>query len=290
MKIECVADTKCTLGEGPVWDERAGHLYWVDIKAPAVWRLDPRSGEAKSWPMPHRIGAIALREKGGLVAAMKPGFAFVDLETANVEVFARPEADMPDNRFNDGACDPLGRFWAGTMDDLEKSPTGHLYRLEADRKVTRFEAGFVITNGIRWSNDGRRMYLVDSAARTIWVYGFDLVKGVPGMREIFAQLGDADGWPDGLCVDAQDHVWGAHWGAGRLTRYRPDATKERVIEVPAPNVTSCCFGGATLETLYVTTPRIGLDDSALKSSPLAGGLFAVSGLGIHGKPSPAFPG
>ena len=290
MKINCVADTKCVLGEGPVWDERAQKLYWVDIKAPAVWRFDPKTGERENWPMPHRVGAVALREQGDLVAAVKPGFAFIDLAANKLELVAQPEAGTPGNRFNDGACDAKGRFWAGTMDDAETAPSGHLYRLNADRSVARFEAGFVITNGIRWSNDGTRMYFVDSAKRTILVYDFDLANGEPGARRVFAQLGEADGWPDGLCVDAEDHVWGAHWGAGRITRYRPDGTKERALEIPAPNVTSCSFGGAGLDTLYVTTARIGLDEAALQRAPLAGGVFAVTGLGVAGRRAFRFAG
>ena len=290
MKVACVADTKCILGEGPVWDERGQLLYWVDIKAPAIWRLDPTTDEIKKWPMPHRVGAIAQREQGGFVAAMKPGFAIVDLDANVVDVIAHPEADKPDNRFNDGACDAMGRFWAGTMDDDEKSPTGHLYRLDADRNATRFEAGFVITNGIRWSNDGRRMYFVDSGARTIWAYAFDPVKGIPGQRQVFVQLAEADGWPDGLCVDAEDHVWGAHWGAGRVTRYSPYGRKDRTIEIPAPNVTCCCFGGPDLDTLYITTARTGLSGDALRTAPFAGGVFALTGHGFRGRPAPRFAG
>lgn len=290
MNLACIADVKCTLGEGPVWDERAHCLYWVDIKAPAIWRLDPRTGATQSWPMPKAIGAIALREKGGFVAALKSGFAFVDLERGRVEVIARPKADRPDNRFNDGACDANGRFWAGTMDDLEKSPTGHLYRLDASGKVARFEAGFVVTNGIRWSNDNRRLYFVDSVNRAIWAYDFDLASGAPGARRIFARLDTSEGYPDGLCVDAEDHVWSAHWAGGRITRYRPDGTRERAIEIPAPNVTSCCFGGAALDTLYVTTARVGLSEAALARAPQAGGVFAVTGLAIKGRPSLRFAG
>lgn len=289
MKIDCVADVKCTLGEGPVWDERAGHLYWVDIKAPAIWRLDPKTGATQNWPMPHRIGAVALREKGGLVAAMKPGFAFVDLD-GNVDIIARPEANVPTNRFNDGACDARGRFWAGTMDDEEKSPTGHLYRLDPDRTVTRFDAGFVITNAIRWNKEGDRLYFVDSAARTIWLYDFDLESGRPGACRVFAQLTEADGWPDGLCVDADGDVWGAHWGAGRITRYKADGTKQQTIALPAPNVTCCTFGGANFDTLYITTARIGLTDAQLKQHPRAGGTFAITGLGARGFAAPRFAG
>lgn len=290
MKIECVADVKCTLGEGPVWDERAGHLYWVDIKAPAIWRLDPKIGATKTWPMPHRVGAVALREQGGLVAAMKPGFALVDLDANRVEFIAHPEPGAPDNRLNDGACDAKGRFWAGSMDDNERDPTGQLYRLNPDRSIARFEVGFVVTNGIRWSNDNRRMYFVDSAARTIWSYDFDLAKGAPSQRRLFAQLTEGDGYPDGLCVDAEDHVWGAHWAGGRITRYRPDGTKERAINIPAPNVTCCCFGGANFDTLYVTTARIGVSDELLAADPLTGGVFAITGLGVTGRASPRFAG
>jgi sugar lactone lactonase YvrE len=290
VKITCVADTKCLLGEGPVWDERAQVLYWVDIKVPAIWRLDPVTGTTKSWPMPHRVGAIALRANGGLIAAMKPGFAFIDLDADKVDIIAHPEPGMPDNRLNDGACDAMGRFWAGSMDDRETNPTGHLYRLSADRSVARFEAGFIVTNGIRWSNDNKRMYFVDSVARTIWSYYFDLATGTPGQRRVFAQLTEADGYPDGLCVDAQDHVWGAHWAGSRLTRYRPDGAKERTIEIPAPNVTCCCFGGANLDTLYVTTARIGLSDDDLNAAPQTGGVFAVTGLDIKGRTGARFPG
>lgn len=290
MKVACIADTKCSLGEGPLWDDRARQLYWVDIKAPAIWRYDPATGATRSWPMPHRIGAIALRQNGALVAALKPGFAFVDLDSNRIEIIARPEPDMPDNRLNDGACDAKGRFWAGSMDDMEKAPSGHLYRLNPDRTVARFEAGFVVTNGVRWSNDGKRLYFVDSAARTIWAYAFDMATGTPGSRELFAKLPDDEGYPDGLCVDAEDHVWSAHWAGARITRYRPDGAKDRVIEIPAPNVTSCCFGGEDFATLYVTTARVGVDDKALARAPQTGGVFAVIGLGVKGQPSPRFAG
>ncbi len=290
MKVACVADTKCVLGEGPVWDERTQTLYWVDIKAPAIWRLDPKTGRTQNWPMPHRIGAIALREKGGLVAALKPGFALIDLDANKLELIAQPEPDLPDNRLNDGACDVNGRFWAGSMDDTEQAPTGHLYRLNPDRSLARFEAGFVVTNGIRWSANGTRMYFVDSAARTIWVYDFDMTKGEPGARRVFARLTEDEGYPDGLCVDADDHVWSAHWAGARITRYRPDGTKERVIEIPAPNVTSCCFGGAGLDILYVTSARIGVSDEALARMPQTGGVFAVTGLKVRGRASPRFAG
>jgi D-xylonolactonase len=289
-EVSCVAETGCVLGEGPVWDTRSQTLLFVDIKDPAVHSLDPATGRTTRWPMPQRIGAIGLRQNGGLVGAFKNGFGFIDPATGAVTPIADPEAHLPDNRFNDGKVDPLGRFWASTMDDAEQRRTGHLYRLDPDCSVARFEAGFVVTNGIDWSSDGATLYFVDSASRIIYAYAFDMASGTPGSRRVFARLPEADGYPDGLTVDAEDHVWGAHWDGGRVTRYRPDGTVERVVTLPAPRCTSCCFGGNDLDTLFVTTARIGLDASALRAAPLSGGVFAVTGLGVRGRPAGRFGG
>jgi len=290
VRIDCVAPVGAVVGEGPVWDERSGTLYWVDIKAPALFATDVGTLETRRWPMPERIGAVGLREGPGLVAALKSGFAFIDLPAGAVGAIANPEPDRPGNRLNDGQVDPLGRFWAGSMDDEEREPTGHLYRLDPDLAVTRFAMGFTVTNGIGWSRDGRTFYFTDTFERRIHAYAFDMAAGKLGAPRLFAEVPAGRGYPDGLTVDAEDHVWGAHWGGGRVTRYRPDGSIERVLEFPAPLTTSCCFGGPGLETLYVTTASIDLDEKARRAAPLSGGLFAVTGLGIHGRPSARFRG
>jgi sugar lactone lactonase YvrE len=286
--VACVADAGCVLGEGPVWDGRSRTLYWVDIKNPAVHALDPRSGATRRWPMPAMIGAIGLRRQGGLVGAFKSGFAYIDLENDRVTAIVDLEADRPGNRFNDGKVDPAGRFWAGSMDDGERKPSGDLYRLGPDLAVERFAIGFVVTNGIDWSYDGRTLYFVDSAARRILAYGFDMAAGQPGAPKLFAAV--SEGFPDGLTVDADDHVWSAHWNGGRVTRYRPDGTVERVIAMPVPLCTSCCFGGPDLDTLYVTSASIGLDAEERRRAPLSGGVFAVTSLGVRGRPAGIFSG
>jgi sugar lactone lactonase YvrE len=290
MRIDCVVQARAVVGEGPVWDDRAQVVWWVDIKGLALHRYDPASGADRSWPMPSRLGTVALREAGGLVGAFKDGFAFIDDETGAVTPIADPEAHLPGNRFNDGGVDAAGRFWAGTMDDAEKAPTGHLYRLDPGGHVATFESHIAITNGVDWSLDGRTLYFVDTVGGTIFAYEFDPAAGRPGARRVFAQVPPADGHPDGLVVDAEDHVWGAHWGGARLTRYRPDGTVERVLDMPAPQVTSACFGGPALDVLYVTSAAIGLDAAALAKYPHAGGLFAVTGLGIKGRPPRRFAG
>ncbi len=290
VSIECIAPVGSVLGEGPVWDDRTQTLYWVDIKAPALFATDVATRQTRRWPMPERIGAVGLREGSGLVAALKTGFAFIDLPAGTARAIVDPEPDRPGNRFNDGKVDPQGRFWAGSMDDEERQGTGHLYRLDPDLSVGRFEIGFVVTNGIDWSIDGRTLYFTDTFQRRIYAYAFDGERGALGERRVFAEVPVDCGYPDGLTVDAEDHVWGAQWGGGCLTRYRPDGSIERVLKFPAPLTTSCCFGGPQLETLYVTTASINLDEAARRAAPLSGGLFAVSGLGVRGRPSSRFRG
>ena len=290
MRIDCVVPVRSLVGEGPIWDDRAQVVWWVDIKAPALHRYHPATGDTRSWPMPTRLGTVALREQGGLVGAFKNGFALIDPDDGTVTPLTDPEAHLPGNRFNDGHIDAAGRFWAGTMDDAEKDPTGHLYRLDPDGSVAAFEAAFAITNGVDWSLDGRTLYFVDTVGGMIFAYDFDPATGRPGARRLFARVPEAAGHPDGLVVDGEDHVWGAHWGGARLTRYRPDGSIERVVAMPAPQVTSACFGGPGLDILYVTTAAIGLDAATLATYPHAGGLFAISGLGVKGRPSRRFAG
>jgi L-arabinonolactonase len=282
-RVECIARLACKLGEGPLWDAASRRLFWVDIKAPALFAMSPNARSPERWDMPEQLGAIGLRAKGGLVGAFRSGFAYIDLDTGAVAPVGKVAAHPPGNRFNDGHVDPRGRFWAGTMDDDERLATGDLFRLDPDGHVERFETGFMVTNGSEWSSDGRTFYFVESAQRRIWAYDFDMEKGRPGDRRLFAEL-DADaGYPDGLTIDADDHVWSAHWDGGRVTRYRPDGSVERVVPLPVPRTTSCCFGGADLATLFVTSATIGLDAKARDSAPLSGSVFAVTGLDVRGR-------
>jgi sugar lactone lactonase YvrE len=289
VEIACVAPLACVLGEGPVWDE-TGFLWWVDIKAPTLHRYRAEGGEVRSWTLPEPVGSLALRRQGGLILALQSGFAFFDPETGELEKLFDPEPDLPQNRLNDGKCDALGRFWAGTMHDPEQDPTGNLYRLDPDLGCERFDMGFVVTNGPSWSGDGRTFYFTDSANRRIWAFGFDMKAGRLEEGRVFAEFAPEEGHPDGQCVDAEDGLWTAHWNGARLTRRGPDGTVDREARLPAPLVTSCCFGGEGLDTLYVTTARVGLKPSALENAPLSGGLFAIRGLGVCGRPMARFAG
>ena len=286
--VRCVWPAAAVLGEGPLWDEDEEALYWVDIKAPAVHRYVPGTGSTESWPMPEPVGCIARRRQGGFIAGFKSGLAFLDLPDGRIERIGDPEPDLPDNRFNDGKCDGAGRFWAGTMDDGQKSATGSLYRVDADRRWHRMDSGYGVTNGPAFSPDGRTLYHTDSAAGTI--FAFDAAPdGSISDKRTFIEIPPDAGHPDGMTVDAEGHLWVAHWDGWRLTRFRPDATVERVIEIPVARVTSCAFGGPALDRLYVTTASTGLDAEARARQPLAGGLFEAP-VGVRGLPAPRFAG
>lgn len=270
----CVWPAGAKLGEGPIWDQMDQALYWVDIKAPSIHRFTPATGEQRTWPMPEMIGAIARRRAGGFIATLKSGFALLDLETGAIERLGNPEYDLPSNRFNDGKCDTAGRFWAGTMDDREREPTGWLYRLDPDRSWRRLDGPYVCTNGPAFSPDGRTLYHTDTVGREI--HAFDLAAdGGLTRKRCFARFAEADGYPDGMTVDTEGHVWVCHWGGWRVTRFTPAGVVERVIRMPVAQVTSCAFGGSDLTTLYITSAAIGLAPKAQREQPLAGGVFAV---------------
>jgi sugar lactone lactonase YvrE len=288
-EARCVVDLRATVGEGPVWDDRARVLWWVDIKTPRLFRFDPASGENRAWPMPERIGCVIPREKGGLIAAFKTGFKGIDPKTGAVTPITDPEPDRPGNRFNDGKCDRYGRLFAGTMDDAEVECTGTLYRLDPDLKAHVVRRDVHLSNGLDWSPDDRLMYYTDSLRRLIWVYDYDLDRGLPANERVFARIPDEAGVPDGLCVDAEGFVWSAHWGGSRITRYAPDGRIDRVLEMPVPQPSSCTFGGPDLATLYVTSAAIGMTEADFAKAPQGGGLFAVE-VGVRGQKVSRFAG
>lgn len=263
------------LGEGPVWCAEEQSLYWVDIKKPAVRRWNPGTGEQREWSVPSEIGSMALRSRGGMVLALRDGFALLELDSGTVEPLHDPEPDLHGNRFNDGKCDPQGRFWAGTMDCEEKECVGSLYRLDPDLSCHRMADGIICSNGLGWSPDGRTMYYTDTWTRRIDAFDFDPARGEIGNRRVFATVPADEGGPDGLAVDAEGGVWSARWDGWRVVRHTADGAVDRVVTMPVPRPTSCAFGGPDLRDLYITSARVGLDAAALAEAPLSGSVFRV---------------
>jgi sugar lactone lactonase YvrE len=239
-------------------------------------------------PLPEVVGSIALCERGGFLAAMRSGFHAVDPETGTVEQLLDPEADRPENRFNDGRVDRRGRFWAGTMNDVRRDPTGALYRLDADLACTRHREDVIVPNSIAWSPDDRVMYFADTYRHHILVFDFDAAEGRISGERLFAKP-DGPGRPDGSCVDAEGCLWNAEYAGGRIVRWTPDGRIDRVVELPVSQPTCCCFGGSGLDTLFVTSATQRLPPGELAKQPLAGGVFAVR-VGVRGLPEARFAG
>lgn len=291
--VSCVVDARAATGEGPVWDVEEQALYWVDIPAGLVHRFDPATGANRSWDIGEPVGCLAVRRTGGLVLATQSGFWLFDPDTGQRTAVADPEAHLPDNRFNDGTTDRQGRFWAGTMNEgSDQAPTAGVYRLEADLRWQQYTDGLVITNGLAFSPDGRSMYFSDSfpETRTIWACDYDPDTGTPSNRRVFFDTGEVGGVPDGGTVDADGCYWSAAVGGWQLLRLTPDGDLDRVVELPVEKPTKPMFGGPDLDVLYVTSIGEDLNPGTEDRQPRAGGLFAVTGLGVRGVPQTRFPG
>ena len=286
-----VARNNAILGESPLWSPDEGAIYWVDIQNPTIHRLDPATAEHKHWLVETEIGSIGLAEPGRLIAGLRTGAAYFDLESGETEPIADPEGKQRfnQNRMNDGKVDRAGRFWCGTMQDPGHGPVGTLWRIGADGGFTAAQTEIRIPNALCWSPDGTVMYFTDSFSMQIWAFDFDMVSGEMANKRVLVEVGEGVGVCDGATVDAEGFLWCAHMFGARVTRYDPDGRIDRVITMPVPQVTSCAFGGADLDTLYITTASIGMDRAGLAEQPLAGALFAVEP-GARGLPEPRFGG
>ncbi|WP_375397621.1 SMP-30/gluconolactonase/LRE family protein [uncultured Sphingomonas sp.] len=284
--MDCIADVRAILGEGPIWVARDAALYWVDIVGKKIFRWSATEG-VRTWDVPIHVSTLAPRTGGGFVGAGHDGFLAVEIGAA-ITVLGDPEPDREGNRFNDGKVDREGRFWAGTMDRHERQASGALYRLDPNLASTRIDDGYRITNGPAFSVDGRTMYHTDSALQR--VYAFDLAAdGSVANRRVFAQFGKGDGHPDGMTVDADDCLWIAFWDGWCVRRLSPAGEPIAELKVPAQRPTSVAFGGLDLDHLFVTSARRGLTAAALASQPCAGGVF-MAVPGVRGVAEPYFAG
>jgi sugar lactone lactonase YvrE len=274
-----------TLGECVQWDAETQTLWWTDIQERKLFRHDFRSRNTETIATPERLCSFGfVRRSRRLIAAFESGLALYDPAGGPIKWLARPE-NGAGIRFNDGRVDREGRFWAGTM---VEGPHGsaNLYCIDGHADLQTKETGIAISNGISWSPDGRRFYFADSPLRTIFVYDFDVFSGGISNRRIFAKTPEG-AFPDGANVDGEGFLWSAHWGAGRVVRYAPDGTVDRMIEVPASQPTCVAFGGPALDLLFVTSARDGLNEAALLRHPSAGDVF-VYRVGVRGLPDARF--
>lgn len=272
-EVELVLDLHADIGEGPTWDPATGTLLFVDSTPGRIFRYNPVSGVLSHVDVGQTVGAAIPRLNGGLVAAVRGGIGLVDEATGALEIIAPIEAEISDNRMNDAKCDSRGRLWAGTFSTSFRRNAGALYRIDPDRSYACVVPGVFISNGIAWSPDEKRMYYNDSGSRGVDVFDYDIDEGVPVNRRRLITFDRGDGLPDGMTVDADGHLWVAHFRGGMVRCYRPDGTMAGTVRLPVSQVASCAFGGADLRDLYITTATHTMTKEQLDREPLSGALF-----------------
>ncbi|ALU88060.1 gluconolactonase protein [Herbaspirillum rubrisubalbicans M1] len=291
MNAQLLVDGHHELGEGVLWCERSQSLFWTDIHASRLWNHDPHSGATRSWSMPERLCCFAFTaDPERLLIGLESRLAFFNLNTAAITPICRIEDDLPSTRLNDGRCDRQGRFVFGTLnEDASREPIASFYRLNADLSLERLALpGIAISNSICFSLDGKLMYHCDSMAGKIMVCDYDPASGAVSGQRVFADLAQQPGGPDGSTVDAEGYVWNAQWGGSRVVRFAPDGVIDRIIDLPTAQPSCVAFGGAALDTLFVTTAHEGMSAQQRAQDALAGAVFAVPQVGVRGLPEVRF--
>jgi sugar lactone lactonase YvrE len=290
MKIVRVATERCGLGEGAVWDDRSKSLYFLDIFAGKVLCFDPATGKTKNWRVPGHVGAMALRERGGAVLAIKDTLHGLDFVSSAVEKIAGPAFTNPRVTINDGAADRAGRFvFGGCSAGLEDpQPIGGLYVLDEGHQITELDHGTCQSNSHCFSPDGRTLYAADSFLSTLFAYDYDPASGRVANKRAFAVTADLGGLPDGSAADADGLVWVSVFQAGKIAAYRPDGKLERIVDMPAKLISSVAWGGEGLDRLFVTT----IDPVTFGWDAEEGGgyVYVVDELGARGVPEGRYAG
>jgi sugar lactone lactonase YvrE len=290
LKVEIAVEIGAQLGEGAYWDPAKKVLYWVDIESKRLYIFEPRTRENRSFEIGEKIGTVVPKKSGGLVLALENSLAEFFPETGALKTLMPLEADIPENRSNDGKCDPAGRFWVGSMAPEEKPGGANLYRIEKDYSVSRVLSEVTISNGLVWSHDKRRMYYIDTPTRRVSVFDYRLETGEISHRRLCIELPPGRGLPDGMTIDEEGMLWIAMFGGWGVSRWNPENGKMLdYFEMPAKNITSCSFGGEHLDELYVTSARTLNTENELADQPEAGNLFRLEP-GVRGVPLSAFGG
>ena len=287
--LDLLENAMALLGEGPSWDDKRNLLYWVDIVGCKVHIFDPKSGKSTVVQLDDYVSCIVPWNSNAMIT-QRHGFYSLELDTGAVSPIATLETDLNENRFNDGKCDPSGRFWAGTMNMDEKRATGSLYCLERNRSIRRALKGLTISNGLGWSPDSKEMFHIDTPTGKVISYEYDLQTGRLGTKRVAVDFTGQNGVPDGMAVDSDGMLWIAHWGGSAISRWDPGTGKmAELLNLPVSQVTSCCFGGERLDELYITSARSGLSEQQAALEPSAGGLFRVR-VRVPGMPTNAYSG
>lgn len=282
MTIAVFSEHRCLLGEGPVWDAANASFLWIDIMKAELLEWAPGMKAPKIIRTGSSIGSFSLTRSGKIIAALQEGIVLLNRTTGEKQTLYQPEAHLPFNRFNDGKCDPAGRFWAGTMPMDEIDPTGSVYSIDT-KGITKHFENVTVSNGLTWSLNRRYFYFIDSPTLEIVRYDYDLATGAIDNKTVVVKMDRKEGYPDGMTIDSEGMLWVAHWDGWQVARWNPE-TGEKIasIRMPVAKPTSVCFGGNNFDELYVTSDCRGLGPNDRQKQPLAGCCFVIKDLGVKG--------
>tara|TARA_R110002096_G_scaffold430969_1_gene645615 strand:- start:3061 stop:3942 length:882 start_codon:yes stop_codon:yes gene_type:complete len=270
-----IFDIKPQHGEGPVWCPITQTFYCVDLLKGSYYKVDWKTGASKEFNMGQELGVMGLCDNGKVVAGVRDGFGFFDEQTNELKIIENsPELEVKERRMNDGAIDPAGRFFAGTMEYDGGTDTGKLYRLDADKSWECLEENIFITNGMGWSPDKKTYYMIDTFRNVMYAYDYDIKKGGISNRRNHIEWSKEE-YPDGMTMDINGGFWVAMWLGSKISHFNASGTWVKDIAVPALYTTSCCFGGNAMKTLLITTSNLNLTEEEKQENPLAGRCFAI---------------
>jgi len=277
MNAKLQLHVNAQLGEGALWSELNKKLYWVDIEGRTFNMFDPVVSENKAFPTNKRVGTVVPIDSNNVLLALEDGIATLNLLNGTIKYQIETNIHQNYNRrFNDGKCDPKGRFWVGTLSMDGIREVSSLYCISRDFAFEEKISGVSISNGIVWSTDESFMYYIDTPTNQIVQYDFHSHSGDIKNKKVVIEIPFDMGSPDGMTIDEEGMLWVALWDGFGVVRCDPLTGKIlQKINVPAPKVTSCAFGGENLDTLFITTASVEMDDEELQKYPLSGAIFAI---------------
>ena len=281
LQFDLFSDYSCELGEGPFWDSKRSRLHWVDIIGEKIISQNLDGSNIHALEVDGNPGCVVLSDDGTMVAGVDNQISSLDGGGNLLKVLADTK-EGSGLRFNDGKCDPTGRFWVGSMDRKEKNKLGSLYSWNSIEGLVYREQGVTVSNGMGWSPDNSLFYYIDSPTREVSVYDFDLSTGSINNKRRFISFSEEDGFPDGMTIDNEGRLWIAFWGGSKIMCVNPDSKAiEEVVSFPVSKITSCAFGGEKLDKLFITSAKVQVNE---EDEPMAGKTFVVSP-GVKGLPS-----
>jgi sugar lactone lactonase YvrE len=295
--IKLVLDAKAELAETPIWNTDKKVLYWTDVFTGDFHIFDAKSGKYEVFNEGGMIGAAIPCKDGRVLLLLENGLNLFDPASKELKHLIDPEPGRSDFRLNDGRCDKMGRLWFSTLskvygsDKYDESMTGSLYMVDTDLSIKTVMSGINQLNGIGWSSDDTRMYVVDTHNFKLLSFDYDVKSGQTSEPKTACEIDRDFGFPDGMCVDAQDNVWIAHWVSGKISKWNPQ-TGELIetVQMPVPHITCCGFGGDYFDELYVTTARLWVDEADLTGKYSKAGAIFMFKPGVAGRESYLYNG